>query len=78
MRKLGTWILVLGVGWFVLSLVTLVALGVFENLTGNSVALPRAGNVEWVGVLLFFGVYFGSWVVVLIGATFRFAGKWLD
>lgn len=78
MQRLGTWIFILGGGWFVLSLVTCFAIGLFEESSGTSVVLPRTGNVEWAGALLFFGVYFGSWLVMLIGSAFRFVGEWLD
>ena len=75
MRMVGWSILILGAGWFILSCVTGAVLWGMEALTGVSPSLPRAGNIEWAGALVYFGFYFGSWVLMIVGGAFLLAAS---
>jgi hypothetical protein len=62
-------LILIGTAWFTLSCVIFVVLITIEQLSGHTPALT-----EGVGLLLYFGVYFGSWLVMAVGGFLAFIG----
>lgn len=75
MRNSGRAFLIAGAIWFALSCAIMMVLTEVEAQTGSTPELPRAGNIEWAGLLLYFGMYFGSWIVMLIGGAMILMAK---
>ena len=69
MVKAGLWILAFGAAWFGGCIVFVSVMILREILTGESIILP-----EWCLGLLFVGIYFGSWIVMAVGAAIAMTG----
>ena len=70
MYKTGLCLFAIGAAWFTLSVMVIVVMLISESVFGMSLTLPRIGHVDWGAVLVYFGLYFGSWVPMLIGSIF--------
>jgi hypothetical protein len=63
----GVCLAAVGVAWFGLSCIGFALLIRIERTTGVTLDLPRVGSFEWGGLVLYFGLYFGSWAVFAVG-----------
>ena len=68
MRTVGIGIFAFGATWFVVACLVMCSMLAIETFTGDIVELPSAGHIEWAGLLVFLGMYLGSWVVMSFGA----------
>lgn len=71
MRSIGIWITAFGVLWFALSWLAVFVQVAIEEFTGETPGLPRFDRIEWMRILIYFGVYLGSWLVMFVGALIR-------
>ena len=67
MRKLGWRIFLVGLGWFLLAILGFFILTAMEQSSGRT---PAVDNLT--GAFLFFGMYFGSWLLMCIGPILIF------
>lgn len=61
-----------GLAWFLLSVVAICVLSQCEQF---DVHLPM---VDGIGLLIYFGLYFGSWLVMTIGLVLKGIGTLID